>query len=543
MKNTRALAGGLLAVLIIFASCGAEQGPEGTLIKIRIMNEIKNADKALARYREMVKNDSVMRNIHPVFKWTTGGDYRDKLSMALVAREDYDLMFCGSWHGLSTLIQQECFADLSGYFNNDAYPGLKRAFPPDFVRAMTSWIPREDGSYRKGIYGINLAEYFEDTRGIIYREDLRKQYHCKPVRDEASFINFLDTVLAGEKAAGKEWLGLNLYNFFRVDTPWYAGKTQGVFAQESTNVLGDQTHVYIGIGEDGKTVLNAVFPGDSAEEFAKMPAGYRYDFIAETAAVRAGKWNRFLSPMRGTGEMELREYLAEFFPLSEFESRVQERLDRYPNAEYGFYVIEEDQRGQKEGAVINDMITNNWLVVPAWSKNIDAVMRFLDWMFGAREHHDLFHYGIEGEDWQAIGDDSYRPLAIDEKRKYVMPVYSLTLNPSYIRKSAFVKSRPDIDRRFDYMYNMATYRLSPLAGFSFNAAMAQTEIANVSALSNELQLSISRYGAEEAAMMIKQWHEGAEKAGLEKIRAELVRQLQDFLDAKHGENVFTDSGQ
>lgn len=32
-------------------------------------------------------------------------------------------------------------------------------------------------------------------------------------------------------------------------------------------------------------------------------------------------------------------------------------------------------------------------------------MCFLDWVFGTQEEHDLFQYGIEGEDWEPVGED------------------------------------------------------------------------------------------------------------------------------------------
>ncbi|MDR1128003.1 MAG: ABC transporter substrate-binding protein [Treponema sp.] len=529
------------ALAFSFSSCGAagQSGVEGVTVTIRIMNEFRNMDKVLARYKELTKDDPVMSKIHPRFKWVSGGDYKDKLSMALIAQEDYDLMFCGTWHGLTTLIQQESFAELSGYFNNDDYPGLQKAFPPDFVEAMTTYVRLDDGSYMKGIYGINLAEYFDDTRGILYREDLRKKYHCEPVVEEAGFIAYLDTVIAAEKEqAGKEWLGLNMYNFFRMDTPFYSGKHHNVFSQDSANILGDQTHVYIGLSDDRKSVLNAVFPGDAKEQFAKMPDGYRYDFISEIAVIRAGKWSRFLSPNRGTGDSEFREYLAVYCTLSNFESAVKDALTKYPDAEYGFYVIEKAQRDREEAAVICEMVTNNWLVVPEWSTKTEQVMRFLDWLFSSREHHDLFYYGLEGEDWEAIGEDGYRLLDIDEKRKYSMPVYSLALNPMYIRKSEFVVSHPDLEKRYDYMYAMSTYHLSPLAGFAFNPARVQTEVANVSALSNELQLSISKYDAAEALEKIRVWRRMAGQVGLENIRLELMEQLQEFLNAKSGGSLY-----
>jgi putative aldouronate transport system substrate-binding protein len=513
-----------------------EQDADGNVtINIRIMNEFKNADKVLARYAELTKDDPVLSRIKPRLSWVTGGDYRDKLSMALVAQEDFDLMFCGSWHGLTSFIQQDTFADLSAYFNNDAYPGLKKAFPPDFTEAMHTYLRQSDGTYRKGIYGINLAEYFEDTRGIMYREDLRKKYGCAPVTSDETLAAYMEAVAAAEKAAaGKDWLGLNMSNFFRMDTPWYSGKHDGVFAQDSTNIFGDQTHCYIGLDAERKKVLAAVLPGDRLEEFAKMPEGYQYDFISAYSKIRADKWNRFLPPFRGTGEAEFREYLAVYCTLSNFESTVKTALDKYPDAEYGFYVIDEAQRACERGAVICDMVTNNWLVVPEWSRRIDAVMRFLDWLFASREHHDLFYYGIEGEDWIAAGSDGYRLTNISEDKKYVMPVYSLVLNPSYIRKSVFAVSDPALEKRFDYMYALSTYQLSPLAGFAFDPAKVETEVANVSALSNELQLTISKYNSDEIDARIQDWHQAAEKAGLERVRVELIAQLQAFLDAKNG---------
>ena len=69
---------------------------EDVTINIRVMNEFKNLDKVLAKYREMTKDDPILSHITPEFSWVAGGDYKDKLTMAMVANEDYDLMFCGS---------------------------------------------------------------------------------------------------------------------------------------------------------------------------------------------------------------------------------------------------------------------------------------------------------------------------------------------------------------------------------------------------------------------------------------------------------------
>ncbi len=503
---------------------------EDTTISIRVMNEFKNLDKVVAKYEEMTKDDPVMSKIHLDFQWVAGGDYKDKLTMSLAAQEDFDLMFCGAWHGLNTFAQQGNFADLSAYFNNDDFPGLKAAFSENFVDAMTSYIRQEDGSYKKGIYGINLASFYEDSRGFMYREDLRQKYNCDPITDRDSLFAYMETVTANEP----DMIGASVWNLFYMDTPVYSGKHDGVYSQDSTNIFGDQTRVFVGPSEDGKTVLNAVVPGDAQEEWDKMPEGYQYDFITEYAVKRT-EWNPYLNPNRGGTDTVEKEAAIAYCPLSEFESKVKEAQERIPGSEYGYYVYEDAQRSKEKGAVICDMVTNNWLVVPEWSDKVDAVMYFLDWMFGTQETHDLFQYGIEGEDWESVGEEGYKQLDISEDLKYTMPNYSFTLNPTYIRYSEFVLDNAELKANFDYIYDKATYRLSPLAGFSFDAANVETEVANISALSNELQLNISLYEADEAEEKLATWHADATDVGLETVRQELITQLQAFLDAKNAQ--------
>lgn len=504
------------------------EGMEDVTIHIRIMNEFKNLDKVLAKYEEMTADDPILSHIHPEFTWVAGGDYKDKLTMAMVANEDYDLMFCGSWHGLTDFMQDGNFADLSAYFNNDNFPGLKAAFSPNFVDAMTSYILQPDGTFTKGVYSINLASFYEDSRGLMYREDLRKKYNCDPITDRDSLFAYMDAVLANEP----DMIGASIYNLFYFDSPVYSGKHDGVYSQDSTNVFGDQTRAYVGLSADGKTVTNVVFPGDAQEEFDKMPEGYQYDFITEYAVTRT-EWNKYLSPSRGGTDTVEKAAAVVYCPLTEYESRVVSALEVDPTLEFGFYVYEDAQRNKEEGAVICDMVTNNWLVVPEWSENVDAVMYFLDWMFGTQEAHDLFQYGIEGEDWEAVGTEGYRSLDISEDQKYVMPNYSFTLNPTYIRYSEFTMEDPELKADFDYIYDESTYQLSPLSGFSFDTTNVDSEVASISALSNELQLNISLYDADEAVEKLTTWHADAEAVGLETVRQELISQLQAFLDAKN----------
>lgn len=97
---------------------------------------------------------------------------------------------------------------------------------------MTSYIRQEDGSYISGIYGINLATFYEDTRGYMYREELHKKYNCAPIMDEASLLEFVKTVPENEEGM----IGVSLWNFFRMDSPWYSAKHDHVFTQDQSRI-------------------------------------------------------------------------------------------------------------------------------------------------------------------------------------------------------------------------------------------------------------------------------------------------------------------
>lgn len=61
---------------------------------------------------------------------------------------------------------------------------------------------------------------------------------------------------------------------------------------------------------------------------------------------------------------------------TEFANRQKTLTDKYSHAKLDFYVTEEARRNMEPGAIASPMKTNN----------------------------DLFAYGIEGEDWNAVGD-------------------------------------------------------------------------------------------------------------------------------------------
>jgi hypothetical protein len=110
--------------------------------------------------------------------------------------------------------------------------------------------------------------------------------------------------------------------------------------------------------------------------------------------------------------------------------------------------------------------------------------------------------------------------------------YSFTWNPNYIRYTEEVMADEELKAMFDSQNSAEAYTVSAISGFTFNPENVTTEVAIISALSNELMLRFAVDG-DDTEEVIDQWYADAVDAGLDDVREELISQLQAFLDMKN----------
>lgn len=526
----------LLSLALILGMMGTTaMADEKTTVKIQVMNAYQNLDPVLEEYYKRVADDPVLSNIKLDFSYVTGGDYKSKINMLMTAQdEQIDLVFIGAWHGLESFAKDGLLTDLTPYFNNPEYPGLQKAFSEGMVEAAMTYFQNEDGTWSKGLYKIPLMQAMEDIRGLTYREDMRVKYDLPEITNDEILMQYLETVMENEPDFAFGW---SMYMGFAYQgSKHFSGMLDNVY---DFDIFGNnwEAPFYVALNEDGTKVLNAVIMGDSEAEFAKMPEGYNYDFIKEYRLDQL-KWEKYLSPYRGTSETEVGYGIVSYSPLTSVPSTintVKEDTDLqeiWPEASIRFYPVEADQRNMVEGAIVSSMVSNNFLCVPSWSTNVDATMKFLDWMFASQENHDLFELGIEGVHWEAIGEKGYRSLGTTEADTYNMPGYSFTWNPNYVRFNETVINNEELLAYYNYQNDVSSYTPSLLAGFAFDTKPVATEVATITAYASELQLRFA-LGGNQTEEQIDSFHKKAVDAGLETVRAELIRQVQAFLDMKN----------
>lgn len=548
MKKTLKRAGALLltgAMAVSLAACGgsgtssagtssagdsgnASGAPAETTLKIYMFGQAEGFDKVVEKFEEETKDTL---NIKLDIIWSDSQTHREKIPLMMANQEEADLVFDAYWMNLSTMHNQGAYASLNEYFNNPEYPGLQAAFDEDYLAQVTD----ADGN----IFAIPFTQAAEDIPVIAYRKDLADKYGIT-IDSNESLEAYLQAVQADIDAGTLQMVAPfgvgGTRGFYWLDHDIYEKRESNVFSIDSS-AYGIGMEMEAAVSEDGKTVLGVATLGDPDEAYAAFPAPYNTNTRTDRAVNKLTKWAQYSQPDAQT-EDDPKTNLFYAGKVAAIEGNISGYTD-YANAvealggELGVYVYTEGMRNG-EPFVSAPLTAWNFLCVPQQSTKKDQAMQFINWLFEDAANHDLFELGIEGEDWEAVGEDEYRKI---EGSNYSFPGYEMTWNPNFIRTNADLPE--DAKAITKYGNDPDTYITSPIAGFTFDNTATpelQTAYAAVSAIQTEYQpqimLGLTKDPAA-AQALVEEYYQKAEAAGLETIRQAVHDQLQAFLDSKN----------
>lgn len=521
MKKIVALT--LMLALMLTLALGASAQTE---LKIYLFGESQNQQKVLDAFYEQYDGDIALN-----FVWNTGGDHREKMPLLIGNEETCDLVFDAYWMNLSTMISQDMYADLSGYFDNDDYPGLKAAFSENYLAQVTD----EEGH----IYAIPFTQAPNDIQCIFYRADLAKKYDMYPINSFEEMEAFFAAVQENETDMIAPFGIGGSRAFYYLGSDIIEKKQSGVFEFSGTGTAVGM-EMEVAISEDGTTVLGvAAGVGAPDEQYADFPAPYNTNTRSARVLDLLPQYAQYTQPNSNTEE-DAKNNL--FFTglvaaiegnVSGYAGDLKSGIENI-GGELGMFVYNDGLRAMEPGYYVTSAQTAwNFLCVPYYSTNIDETMKFVDWIFQSEENHDLFERGILGEDFELTAEGEY--ILLTPENRYTFPGYEMTWNPNFIRTDAELPD--DVKAIVKYGNDPDSYTSSIMDGFVFDnqASMElQTAFAAVTAVQSEYirPLMHGTYGDETQAKLDEYWAK-AEAAGIDTIRQALLEQAQAFLDAKN----------
>ena len=441
-------------------------------------------------------------------------------------------MFDASFIHLKELAADGYYADLSAYFNNDEYPGLKAAFSPETMEA-NKW-------YGQMCYIPLFRAYGTGIPVVYYRQDLADSWGVGTIDS----MEDLEAYWAAAKENGLiPFSARDTRGFYQLYTitgsyPETADRVSSAEAGvQNFNIAGCTFWTYIQDGE----VKACALEGSGDENFADFPEGYNYDFGAERYE-KFAEWQQ--AGYVSADSMTTKDADTPFWAgqaastigtLDEYENNANNITTYSPDAQLATFVYIDSIRNMEEGAYPTTYIANNGMAVPASSKNTDRTMKFLDWMFADAANHDLFELGIEGTDWEALGEDQYTDLT---GYASAFPGYGFTWNPNYVKFSSALPEDVLAYRKWETQ--QTSFTAQPVTGFSFDSSSSEmaTITAQVKAIADMVGTTklhgIASDGSNTYASikeMLKANTDACMAAGADQIMAELISQINAHLAA------------
>lgn len=467
-------------------------------------------DKVLAEFENRSK-ETINTKLDMTFDLPD--QYPNKLKLKLAAGEEFDLAFDAPWWNMNQNISNGYYQELDKYFNNDEYPGLKAAFSPEYL---------ESNKTNGHIYAVPITNFFTDLSVVTIRKDLREKYGLEPVQSYDDLEIYLDKAIENNP----EMIPLATHTFtFKEMFANYTDKQTNI-RSFPYDIGGTAAWFNIVLSQDGKKVLGATTIGDPAADYAEFPAPYNSPDYSYSYLDKRVEFRKYLPKdpfaQRSAGGPKAAASQGTLNGMAQ----ANQELMQTDGTTNEIFIYNDAARNMEPGAIGTNHKAWNFLVVPKTSKNTDRVMKYLDWLFSNKENHDLFELGIEGVHWTKDGENYYKET--ENAKNYRFPGYEMSWNPTLSRVNS--NNDPEVLKYIEYQAKNDSYYSLPLSGFTFNTEAVKSEVAKVQPKFDEFN-TVVLAGVDpdwktKAAAVNKQLR----SLGLEKIRAELLKQVQAYLD-------------
>ena len=431
-------------------------------------------------------------NIDFQFVYIPWDVWDQKVNIMLATGEEFELLqIMEDWLPSSTYINLGGIIPLEDLLDTYA-PNLRDFIEPDLWDAV---------SMNGHIYSVPVV--YRDMSadgGQSYQMQYLEKYGLDVPTTEEEFIDVMKTILEGENDP-------ELHAYWRLDDY----KTSQCFLRSSDRWPFEVVEMLVGIDQEGN-VFSWLDSPEFQHECEFVRKLYEIGYINEdvlTIPVDTRTAKKF------SGEWIATE--------TSIYAEVTNVINNKPEA-----VFEDHFLYPEKEKFYGTWIYMNANAVSATSKHPEAGIMFLDWLYSSQENYDLLHYGIEGRNWEAIGEDEYRALpGVDgETCDYVFGDW-LAGNYHYVRCP---EGTPDTYKPFINSFNTeAAYSIA--TGFHFDPSNVSSEYSAVLA---EIQSSAIPMKAG-----VVSWEDGHEAmlnmvnaAGYQEVVAEFQRQFAEWLAQK-----------
>ena len=426
-------------------------------------------------------------------KFLAWSDYQTKYGLVLASGDAVDLMTTAPWCYYYTESAKGAFMEITDEFLGKAMPQTKKTQAPE------SW---NSAKINGKIYAVPMNVIQPMSKYVAIRDDLREKYGLPALTDWTSLENFLVAiaeketpasgiygVFSSKRNAEFEYIWQQQYELIPIffDSFWYPynggakPKAEDIFLYWDSKYFRDFAARMKYLGDKGvwsqDALTNSISPNDA--------------FANGQGACIA--WN-------GT--------VFRYGKLAEDNLKVK----------VGYYDLTKDKLATAEN------YNNNMIAVCSASKSPDRAGMILDLLKNDTALYRLFVGGIEGKHY-ILADDA-RSLGPDAD-KYPWDAFSWG-----VRRDDLLRPNDLDPRRIAIEDNQKEHmKLPPTNGFNFDQQPVKSEMAAVNSIRDEYLGMLELGKVDNVNGTIDEMVSRMKKAGIDKIKDELLNQYQTWLSA------------
>jgi putative aldouronate transport system substrate-binding protein len=457
-------------------------------------NTFPEQDAVLAEVNKKLLADGV--NVEVSFTRIPWDGYQQKLNLMLSTGEEFDMLHVmQDIVNISALTSMDAIIPIDDYVNK--YPNLMKKFTDD------QWA---QGKLKGKTYAVpaNWQEFSMINGGLTYRDDVLKKVTDKV---PTTFDEFFDVAVKMQKEIKTE-TGKTAYHWLHQvsDSTSWLHRTYPEFP-----FYVDRSNQLTLVKQDG--TVQSYFESDvfkrDAEAYRKMfKAG-----LIDPDVLNAQPQKKYDALKVGAA-----------LPSQTFGYDDEKPLkENIPSAALSLSYL------APEKPFLQYISIQNLNAVSATSKNPEAPIKFLDWLYASKENHDLFCYGIKDKHYTASAPNRIEPVRGEDKNPlYAFDTWMIGYLP-YMRWNETLSQKG-----VDFKTKAAPADklvLSPVVGFIFDASNFKTELANIQAEVISSFYPI-KYGLVDYDKAYPDAIKKLKAAGIDKYIAEYQKQLKVFMDSK-----------
>lgn len=500
------LTGGIGAAMAL-AACGTA-GPQGggslkgtTSKAILPSSAPGNWKEVLQKVNAKLEGDLGFNLDVQFVNWS---NYQQQALLKFTAGENFDTALQALWLNMAQLQQSGSLVDLSKEIPK--YKNLSAALPEKLIKSNT-W----DGH----LWGIPQVNSAARVQHFAIRQDLADQYGFSNIEDYDQLERFFYAVK--EKGGGTVPFGASASNTNLLAVP-------GPTALFNAASWEDPSAFSVGFSGKGMPFIlakNAKTSGSSSpmpfwEDEGVVDALHRIRKYQQDGIINADALNADTATIKS--QWVAGKFASTWAITDGTTSAALPALQKaVPGAALGNVVPLKGGLSAKPNQTFQ---SDNLVVLSSKSANVERSLQLQDWL-SIKENHDLISYGVEGKDWEAVGDDKFKQLS-----DYSFPGYALCWRSSLERKTAAMSASEE--RVFDWAQDYNNFTADTFSSFIPDPTPVKQQLAAITNVVTEFANPLY-YGLVDVQPQLDKLKKAAESAGLPALQAEMEKQANEYL--------------